>query len=62
MDKNICMCMHIDKTVMCTIEIGAIVGILPDDTKLVRFNFGLCLAEDTTLVLGVVHAYMGQKL
>ncbi len=32
MDKNICLCMHINKTVMCTIEIGAIVGILPAHT------------------------------
>jgi hypothetical protein len=36
---------------MCTIQIGAIVGILPDDTKLVYFDLGLRLIEGTTLVL-----------
>ncbi len=51
MVKNIYLCTHINKTVMCTIEIGAIVGILPDNNKLVHFDLGLCLVEDTTLVL-----------
>ena len=36
---------------MCTAEIGAIVGIFSDDTKLVRFNLGFRLVEPATLVL-----------
>ena len=36
---------------MCTAEIGAIVGIFPDDTELVRFNLGFHLVEPATLVL-----------
>jgi hypothetical protein len=51
MDEDIYLCMHIDKTIMCTAEIGAIVGIFQDDTKLVRFNLGFCLIERATLVL-----------
>jgi hypothetical protein len=51
MDKDICLCLHIDETIMCTAEIGAIVGIFPDDTKLVRFNLGFRLVECATLVL-----------
>ncbi len=51
MDENICLCTHINRTVMCTNEIGAVAGILPDDTKLVHFDLGLCLVEGTTLVL-----------
>ena len=51
MDEYICLCFHIDKTIMCTAEIVAIVGIFPDNTELVRFNLGFCLVEPATLVL-----------
>jgi hypothetical protein len=36
---------------MSPFEIGAIVGIFPDDTELVRFNLGFHLVEPVTLVL-----------
>ncbi len=51
MDEDICLCFHIDKTIMCIAEIGAIVSIFPDDTELVCFNLGFCLVEPATLVL-----------
>jgi hypothetical protein len=50
MDKDIGLCLHINKTIVCPTEICAIVGIFPDDTKLVRFDLGLHLVEHTTLV------------
>ncbi len=51
MDQNIHLCLDINKSVRCTIQIGIIVCILPDDTKLIRFNLGLYLVEGATLVL-----------
>jgi hypothetical protein len=51
MDEDICLCLHINETIMCTTEIGAIVGIFPDDTERVRFNLGFRLVEPATLVL-----------
>ncbi len=50
MDKDIGLCLHINKTIVCTAEICAIVGIFSDDTKLIRFDLGLRLVERTTLV------------
>ena len=51
MDEDICLCLHIDKTIMCTAEIGAVVGIFPVDTERIRFNLGFHLVERATLVL-----------
>ena len=51
MDKDICLCLHINKTIMCTAEIGVIVDIFPEDTELVHFNLGFFLVECATLVL-----------
>jgi hypothetical protein len=51
MFENIRLRLHIEKTVMGTIEIDTIVCILPKDTKLVRFDLGPCLVEGAGLVL-----------
>ena len=53
MDKDICLCLHINKTIVCTAQIGAmIVGIFPHITKFIHFDLvGLCLVELATLIL-----------
>ncbi len=62
MDKDICLCLHINKTIMCTAEIGAIVGIFPDDTKLVHFDLGFRLVERATLVLLDSTIWINEKI
>jgi hypothetical protein len=53
MDQHTCVCPHINKIVVCAILIGIIVCILPDNTKLVRFDFGLHLVEGAILYFSI---------